>query len=285
MSSENPSIRSVDIGDATIEFLEYGGEGGRTVLFLHATGFLPWMWHPIAKGFAGDFRVIVPYFCDHRDVHHEEGMSWMVLAEDLCRMCERLRIQRPLLVGHSMGATVCAIAQATRDISAEKMVLIEPIFLPEQVYEIDVTVDQHPLASRALRRKNHWRDRHEAREYLRSKPLFARWDEEMLELYLSYGIVSGETGGLTLACPPTKEAALFMGSVRFNPWPLLPKVWCPTMVLEGDMSENRQFIDLKKLTSLLPQGRYHLVKDAGHLIPMERPAVTAAMIHEFFYHQ
>jgi lipase len=280
MKSKEPSIRSVNIGDTSIEYLDYRG-GEKTILFLHATGFLPWIWHPIARGFAGEYRVIAPYFCDHRNAHHEEGVDWMILADDLCTMCERLEIRNPLLVGHSMGATVCAIAQATRTISEEKMVLIEPIFLPEQVYEIDVTVDQHPLAAKALRRKNHWNDREEARQYLRSKPLFARWDDEMLELYLTYGIVSGEAGGLTLACPPTKEAALFMGSVRFNPWPLLSRIHCPTLVLEGEQSENRQFIDLPKLTSLIPCGQYSMVRGAGHLIPMERPVETADIIREF----
>jgi pimeloyl-ACP methyl ester carboxylesterase len=32
---------------------------------------------------------------------------------------------------------------------------------------------------------------------------------------------------------------------------------------------------------LLPQARYHVIADAGHLVPMERPAETGAVIKRF----
>jgi len=280
MADIKPSIRSITFNEMTIQYLHYEG-GDKTILFLHATGFLPWIWHPIAREFAGEYTVIAPYICDHRMVDHEEGMNWMVIADDFCRLCEQLHLHNPYLVGHSMGGTVISIANATHGSSAEKIVMIEPIFLPEQVYDMNMTVDQHPLAAKAVRRKNFWNNKEEARSYLRSKALFAKWDEEMLDLYLTYGMVSGETGGLTLACPPKREAALFMGSVRYNPWPLLSKISCPALVLEGDESENRQFIDLKKVASLMPKGEYRLVKDAGHLIPMEKPAEIFTIIKDF----
>ncbi|MFW6237242.1 MAG: alpha/beta fold hydrolase, partial [Desulfosudaceae bacterium] len=65
MTSDKPVQLSVDIGDTEIEYLLYESSGP-TIVFLHATGFMPWIWHPIAREFAGQARVVIPYFCDHR---------------------------------------------------------------------------------------------------------------------------------------------------------------------------------------------------------------------------
>mgnify|MGYP000989379086 CR=1 FL=1 len=276
-----PEILSQNIGDAEVQYLYYPGDGP-TVILLHATGFLPWLWHPLARSLAGEYRVLAPYFCDHRHAEPEEGLEWMLLADDLCRFCEGLGVERPLLAGHSMGATVMTLAEALHGPVARGMVLFEPIFLPGEIYQMDLTIDQHPLASKSIKRRNHWEDASEARDYLRSRALFRNWDDEMLDLYIRYGMVPGETGGLNLLCHPRREAALFMGSQKRDPWPLLPGIACPVLVVEGELSDNRHFIDLKKAASLIPSGRYRLVEGAGHLIPMEKPGETAALLREFF---
>ena len=43
------------------------------------------------------------------------------------------------------------------------------------------------------------------------------------------------------------------------------------------------FIDLARIQSLIMGSKHHLVKDAGHLIPMERPREVARIIGEFFF--
>lgn len=281
MNMVQPEVKSLNIGDVDIQYLHYPSDGPPLVM-LHATGLLPWMWHPIAGRLASRYRVIAPYFCDHRTVEPEEGgVDWMMLASDLAHVCERLSLDKPFIVGHSMGATVVAIAYAEHGMPAERMVLIEPIFLPQSIYTRGMSVEQHPLASRSIKRRNAWSTEAEARDYLRSKSLYARWDDDMMDLFIKYGM-SADTEGLTLACHPRREASLFMGGLRFDPWPVLPKIKCPVLVLEGETSENRHFIDLPKIASLLPNGRYRLVRDAGHLLPQEQPMVIMKIISDFF---
>ncbi|PKN76826.1 MAG: alpha/beta hydrolase [Deltaproteobacteria bacterium HGW-Deltaproteobacteria-10] len=279
-----PSIMKQDIGDAELSYLLYEGDGP-TIVLLHATGFLPWLWHPIARELSSDWRIIAPYFCDHRESDPEKGgLSWLVIAEDLANLCKVLRLDRPFMVGHSMGATVITLANGAFGLDTRGLILFEPIFLPEDFYKLQITVDDHPLASKAIRRRDSWSDRNEALTYLRSKVLFKNWDEEMLDLYITYGMKSLDAGGLQLACSPKREASLFMGSVHYNPWPLLSKVACPTLVIEGEDSENRGFIDLKKATQLFAQGEYKLFNGAGHLIPQEQPSESIAIIRSFFSH-
>ncbi len=281
MTITKPLIHFHDIGDAVVQYLVYENDGP-TIILLHATGFSPWLWHPIASRLARSYRVIAPYFCDHRDADPEKGgLGWMQLADDLCRLCDGLQIERPLLVGHSMGATVMTIAEAIYGPKAAGLLLIEPIFLPQEFYGIPLRVADHPLASLSIKRRNSWDDPASARAYLQAKPLFALWDEAMLDLYIKHGMVDSQAGGLELACSPPREAALFMGGMPYDPWPLMPQINCAVLIVEGGKSQNRRFMHLKDAVGLFQKGTYHLLESAGHLIPMEQPSETFRIITDF----
>ena len=276
-----PQTRSQNIGEVDLQYLLYDGDDPPIIL-LHATGFLPMLWHPIARELSKEHKVIAPYFCDHRETDPTKGgLSWMQLASDLCRLCEGLQIDKPLLVGHSMGATVMAIAEATHGPKAAGLILIEPIFLPEDFYKIQIRVEDHPLASKSIKRRNSWENVREAKSYLSGKGLFKNWKEEFLDLYIQHGMVSYETGGLELTCSPEKEASLFMGGMAYDPWPMLPKIACPVLVVEGERSTNRSVIDLQLAVSKFQNGTYQLINSAGHLIPMEKPEEIIRIVRNF----
>lgn len=281
MDKSRPLIKKCDTGSSVIQYLHYPADKPDLIL-LHATGFLPWMWHPVAEKLGQKFNIIVPYFCDHRSAEPDEGLSWQILADDLYDMIRILGVRAPYIAGHSMGATVATLCSALHPVAPSAMVLIEPIYLPQNFYGKKITVDQHPLASKSINRRNHWDSPAEARQYLREKKLFAKWDPEVMDLYILYGMIPAGTGGLTLACSPEKEASLFMGGNARDPWPLLPEIKCPVLVVEGGESENRLYIDLKKAASLFPAGHYTVVYQAGHLVPMEQPGAVADLCMEFF---
>lgn len=277
-----PHVLKTKIGTTSLQYLLYGGDGP-TLIMLHATGFNPWLWHPIARELSSRFRIIAPFFCDHRDTDpYRGGLGWNILAGDLVGLCRNLNIDKPYLVGHSMGGGVCVLAHGLSPGLAEKMILIEPILLPESRYDKPLPLEEHPLARQAIRRKNRWPTPAEAERYLQSKPLFRNWDREMLDLYLQYGMTVDTDGSLQLACSPRGEAAIFMGGAAENPWPLLPGISCPVLILEGENSESRKMLDLEKAAGLFPQGEHRLVPGAGHLIPMEIPRVIIDLIGECF---
>ncbi len=281
MDAPAPELKSHSIGDAELPYLDYGG-GGPPLLMLHATGFLPWLWHPIARQLAGKYRVVAPAFYTHRPSDpHQGGLPWMQLAEDLMRFCEALGLEKSILVGHSMGAAVATLAHAVLGLPATRLVLVEPIFLPPGLYGVTLTVDQHPLAAKAVKRRNQWRDREEAMNDFKAKPFFQSWDQEVLALYVAHGLTEDDGGTLRLTCPPMQEAALFIGGSHFDPWPTLPAVACPALVVEGENSENRPWINLSKVSELIPQGHYAMVSGVGHLVPMEKPLETARLIEAF----
>ena len=276
-----PKSLTIDIGDVELPYLLYNGDGP-TIILLHATGFLPWMWHPIARELSQTCRVIAPYFCDHRDSELEQGgLRWIQLAEDIFQLCDRLEIEAPIFVGHSMGASVLTLTEALFGPLARGLVLLEPIFLPRDYYQLASKVENHPLARKSIKRRNRWQDSQQARAYLKSKHLFANWDEEMLDLYIQHGMQTAPTGGLELTCPPEKEAALFLGDQLDDPWPILAKVSCPVLILEGEESGNRKIIDLKRATAEFHHATHQIIPGVGHLIPMEKPKQVIKIILNF----
>ncbi len=276
-----PETLSQDIGDAQLPYLHWPGEGP-VVVMLHATGFPPWLWHPVARELAGEYRVVAPCLSEHRDCDPGDGgLSWLVLARDLANFIHRLGISDPVIVGHSMGATVSCIAEALHGPFASRMFLVEPIFLPSAFYGVELTVDQHPLAARAMRRREGWSGEAEARKYLRGKELFANWDGEVFELYLRHGLTQGQNGALTLACSPAREASLFLGGMALDPWTILENISCPVLLVEGSKSENQAAIDLRRAASVIPNAELRVVEKAGHLAPMEKPYELLAMLREF----
>jgi len=271
-----------EIGEVDLPYLLYNGKT-QPIILMHATGFLPWLWHPIARKLCAEHRVIAPYFCDHRIFEPDQGgLDWMIIARDLATFCKKLNIESPYLVGHSMGATVLTIAHATFGLRSKGLILIEPIFLPRDFYRTQIKVEQHPLAAKSIRRRDSWKHKQDALNYLTSKQLFKKWDKEMLDLYIDHGMNESQNGGLQLACSPKREAALFMGGVNYDPWPILKNVSCPTLILEGEISENRSYIDLKKAAGMIANCSYKMVAGAGHLIPMEKPQEVTEIINEFF---
>lgn len=281
LKKEIPDLKMQDVGGADLPYLYYKGKTPQ-IVFAHATGFLPWLWHPVVKEFMPESQVWVPYICNYRECDPEKGgLSWDIIAKDLATFCTKLQIKKPLLVGHSMGGTVLTIATSAYGIEPLGLILIEPIFLPEEFYSMKVTVKDHPLASKSIKRTNYWKNEEEAWAYLKSKSLFSDWDNQVLQLYLEYGMKKQEAGDLKLACTPESEAAMFMGGWSRNPWPLLDKLTCPVLVVEGEKSENKNFIDLKKVVSLLRHGKYKSVDGAGHLIPMQKPKIIVQIIKEF----
>jgi pimeloyl-ACP methyl ester carboxylesterase len=280
--TEIPLIKKHKIDDAYMTYLHYPSDGPDLVL-LHATGFFSWLWHPIASRLCGRFNIIAPDFYGYRKKDpHEGGLGWDILAGDIFKLCKSHNMRKPFIAGHSMGGAVAVLCAALHDILPERLLLIEPIFLPEIAYIKRITVQQHPLASKAIKRKNSWKNLEEARTYLKTRKLFETWNEEMIELYLEHGFTESEDGGLSLTCPPDDEASLFMGSTALNPWPLLQKINCPVLVLEGEKTENRSFVDIKKALSLFKHSRYLEIKNVGHLIPMEQPETIYSIMNDFF---
>ncbi|KAF9181623.1 hypothetical protein BGZ51_005290 [Haplosporangium sp. Z 767] len=75
------------------------------------------------------------------------------------------------------------MAEVTRPGTFSAIVAIDPTMFP-QSFKINAPLDDHPMASLAMRRRDHWKSRAEAKKKLLEKQFFQVWDPKALDIYL-----------------------------------------------------------------------------------------------------
>lgn len=169
-------------------------------------------------------------------------------AGDLPRLLERLEIRRPLLVGHSDGASIALIYAASElEPAPVGLVLMAPHLFVEQI-----TVDGAQAAERAFRRGS-LRDAL-ARHHRDPAAAFRGWHEVW-----------------------TSEA--------FRDWDIEPRlatVRCPLLAIQGLEDEYGTLAQVEPLSSGVAQPvEMLLLAECGHAPERERPAEVGEAIEAF----
>lgn len=61
----------------------------------------------------------------------------------------------------------------------------------------------------------------------------------------------------------------------------LKDIRCPVLVVAGERDELRPRVETDRLAAGIPGARYEIVADCGHMVPMERPEVLAALLNDW----
>ncbi|KAF9951815.1 hypothetical protein BGZ70_000839 [Mortierella alpina] len=265
------------------------------VLFNHANGFHKEMWEPIIARLPSTRSGSPMYAFDCRNHGDsavlnssvlEKTFDWLTYAKDTLSVIDQLVTEKPLGIGHSFGANAILMAEILRPGTFSAIVAIDPTMFPAH-FKIQAPLDDHPLANLALRRRDHWKDRAEAKTKLLEKPFFRAWDPETLDIYLEHGMkeVSGKDGslGVTLKCSKFQEAITFAsdGSAIHDAFERLGEINIPVYIIAGEHSEINTPDLLQMKLEQCKNGSLDIVKDAGHLFPMEKPVETAAYVSSF----
>ncbi|MDQ3942541.1 MAG: alpha/beta hydrolase [Actinomycetota bacterium] len=129
--------RTVDSGGVRLVTRDSGGEG-RTVVLVHGLGFGQRSWDRVAPRLsAGGLRVVTYDQRGHGASDVSEEYSPSAFAEDLAAVLGELRLEEPILVGHSLGAMIALEHAASRD-SCMGVVCVDgglPVALPSTDWE------------------------------------------------------------------------------------------------------------------------------------------------------
>jgi 3-oxoadipate enol-lactonase len=227
------------------------------VVLVHAGGVDGRMWHPLAERLDG-LRLHVPDLRGHGSTPLPPGE--FSHAEDLMGMLDDLRIKRATLVGASFGGWV-ALQLATR--------------APERVNGLAL------LASTYL-------DRDEA-EWSPQIVAFFEKEQALLEaddiegaVALGLRVWKPRPGVRDLVEEMTRDAFVLQQGVEADERPLpvdLDAIAVPTLVVSGGKDPMPDFrVIADQLAAAIDGAERAVVKDAGHLIALERPDETAALL-------
>ena len=276
-----------DSHGVSIHYLDWGPPAGRPaagappLILIHATGFLAALWSPIAEQLSSKFRVVAMDQRGHGDsAKPADGYTFDLLADDTQRLIDKLDLERPFAVGHSSGGTTIVVHAEKYPGVIQRSVLIEPILPRSDWYEVQ-NMNPNLLAEGARKRRAVRPSRQEMFEAFQSRPMFERWREDMLHMYVDEGTADRDDGQVELKCPPEVEAQFFEAVTEVDAWPSLAKFTMPTLVLWGAGSHliTRGLAD--QVDEALPNAETMLVDGTTHFLPQERPDEVARLIEQF----
>ena len=261
--------------------LTWGEADARPIVLNHATGFLAWLWEPVAVRLAAEgYRVLAYDARGHGDSEKPEPMlenyEWLRAVDDLRGFLDAMGLRGVPFVGHSFGGATGLYLAGTQPGYISRLVAIEPIVMP-----VGFTPDatrRDEMAAGARRRRHVFASAKEMIEQYRSRPAFAKWTDEALRLYVKHGTVSREDGSLELKCSGEIEGAMFANSGSLPVWEVLPHIEAPVLVMQGETTEGLLSTVAESVANRVPHGALETITDAGHLAPMERPEAVAAAV-------
>lgn len=263
-------------------YLDFGGAPHAPIVHLApANGFPPEAYRPLAAALLPHYRVLGyrprPL---HPNTDPQVIASWHPLAEDLGQAAGCL--PGPLLgFGHSLGAVLTIYAALRNPGLFRALVLCEPVLMPRRILPALWLLRRlgqqwrFPLARSAARRRDHFPDLAAARAHYGRRSFFAGFTPEALDGYLEGGLRNAPDGGLTLAWPRLWEARIF-SLVPIDAWDALAKLRIPVLLIRGTRSDLLIEPTMRELRRMQAVQVSEL--DAGHMLPMERPADLAAQV-------
>ncbi len=258
-------------------------EGAPTLIFLHANGFHAGVYRRLLEPLVGAARILAPDLRGHgrTDLPAEPSVleSWTLYRDDVLAFLDAMEIDRPWMVGHSLGGVTATLSSVLAPGRVAGMVLVDPVFLPRWIINTVRLLDPFDLGWRlgpgpaALRRRDGWDDPAAARAHYHGRGMFRTWPEGWLDDYLADGLRPLGDGRVGLACTPAWESRTF-ATVPRDVWTMIRGIRCPTTIVYGTESDTFRRASARLAPRRIAGARMVPVDGASHFVPMERPDVV-----------
>jgi pimeloyl-ACP methyl ester carboxylesterase len=259
---ESNSVKSNGI---RIHYWRTGGEGKPVMIMAHGITDYGLSWASLASKFESDYDIIMYDARGHGFSEKPEGpYSLHAHVEDLVGLIKALKIEKPILVGHSMGcSTVASVAADYPDLPAA-IILEDPVF-PDALAHLteDILPDWKAMveADRKMGKKKLMKVARTVRHPGLSDFEYDHWAESKL-----------------LVTPNVID--ILRGEGFGDPVKIYPKIIAPTLILKADADKKSRQEHLK-VAGLLPNGKLVHIDGASHLVRMDKPVETERQVRMF----
>ena len=235
------------------------------LLFAHGMSDNGLCYWPIAQHFADQYEIIMYDSCNHgRSEAPARATSLLDRAHDLAGLIEALDLQKPIVVGHSMGAVTAMIFAGLYPEVPGRIVLEDPPLF-EMMENRDPSFEEW-RAGAALNRK---------------RPL-----EELIEMSRQEGPHWDEAERVPWA---ESKQQFHLNTFDEIPVPAIEAnqicagITCPTLLITGDLEKGALYppASAKQFVSQMPNGRHVHIAGAGHSIRRDRPVEFITAVHDF----
>lgn len=256
------------------------------LLFLHANGYPAGVYRAFLGLLATRFTVDVIDTIG-TEAQHRPGHGWRRMRAQVIDCIEALPAGPLVLVGHSMGGYLAAMAAARLPHRVAQVVLIDsPMVLGWRATLVSaakatgLTWKLGP-APVAARRRNHWGSREEARAHLGGKDFVQRWAPGVLDDFIRAALHEHPGGGVTLAIPRETERDVYATIAHRDALRAVRRLRArgtPVGFVTGRHSEETRLAGREQNRRFW--GRDWVELPTGHLVPMEAPEACAQAVLE-----
>lgn len=228
--------------DITLHYVQWG-EQGQPIICIHGLTANAFCFQAYADELASDHRVIAYDLRGRGDSDKlEEGYSVPIHAADLRALIDELDLEKPILIGHSLGAFIALYFAAHYPEKLSKLVLVDagaplpwstpaeqPAWLTASINRLGV-----PVASYK-----------EYIERLKLAPFLGPYWNEYVDIYFQHDVYANSDG--SVAAKAYREGIIEEGQHLFEikPADLWSRVQAPTLLLragQGLFSDNDQLL-------------------------------------------
>ncbi len=256
------------------------GDSGTQVHFCHGLSLSAGTYLPFLQKLAGhDLKIFAPDLRGHGYSTKEntlEVKNWDIFVKDVEQLVSTITNPPVIGIGHSIGGYFIYAAAALYPGLFSKLVLIDPIILPQRIVWLCALArklglgGKHPLPRMTRKKKFEFGSKEEVLEHYSGKGMFKSWRPEFVRNYVETAIEQESLSTWELCCNPEFEARIYE-SVPFETWRFAGLIKIPVLVVRGGNSD--LFYDQagKRLSEKIISCRYIKLDNLGHFLMMEDP--------------
>jgi len=259
---------TIKITDGIELFYTRTGQGDKPPLVLaHGITDNGLCWHQFASELEEDYDLIMYDEYGHGKSSRVAAGKRFDLSENLFDLINALKLKKPGVIGHSMGAATAAAFAANNPDLVRSVILEDPPWSDRKRTKEDVAATMHE-----------WKEKHQKYSKLPEKELIKRkkkrnpeWEEAILKEWA--------------------QSKLEMDPAFFDQFPMQPAKWTtlvkdiqvPTLIVTGD-NDLGAIVTPKlglKAVTLLKHGEFGHISSAGHCVRYAQFKPYVTMIKVF----
>jgi esterase len=270
-----PADHQMIIGAIRMHYLDWGGSG-TPIVFLHGGGLTAHTWDCVAVMLRERFRCVALDQRGHGDSEWSPIIDYRIASHvgDIEGLIDALGLQRPILVGQSMGG-LNSIAYATRHSDRMRAMVV-----------VDVAPEISAAGTDRIRDFSSTPELDSPEAFLERAVKFNPLrDPAVLRRSLHYNLRETPAGKWTFKHDQRRRTDDAMRSFTEDRTRLASeasKIKCPTLVVRGALSDVLTDAAAEKFAHSLPNGRWMRVEKSGHNVQGDNPRALLDAMHAFF---
>lgn len=271
---DGDDVVRLSVGDLSVAVRPFGS-GARQLLTAHGlSGFsFDWQRTALALGEGWTVNAVDLRGFGRSDIDPSSRYSAAQMAADLIAVCEALRLERPLLAGHSFGGRACLIAAARRPDLFSALVLV------------DSGPEPGPGGPGVRTRIGTWPEEFADAEGLavRYRQLYALEPEEFFRKRMGLYVQRTLAGLYRIARDPWWKEVWASGPAQGGTqWSEWERVQIPSLIIRGGDSQMLAADTARRMIDSNPRSECIEIPEVGHNVPMAAPEALAKAIGDFY---